>query len=68
MKHYIIERPIEGVYLNGNEQLRDKDNNIRVFKSKVEAIKYLLGMYDKEYLREQIYTYEGIQINLWSIK
>jgi hypothetical protein len=54
-----------GVHLNGNEILTDNDRNILIFDGTVNALKYLLNMYDKEYLREQLYRYEGIQINLW---
>lgn len=47
---YIIERPINDITLNGNEQLLDHNNKVIVFDTKQDAIDHMLnyGMTLKE--------------------
>ena len=41
---YVIERPINGISLNGNEQMLDHFGNIALFDSEEEAKQYIVGL------------------------
>jgi hypothetical protein len=41
---YIIERPINGISLNGNEQLLGEDGEMLLFKSEAEAKQFIVDM------------------------
>ena len=43
MNKYIIERPINGITINGKEQLLDHNNNIIYFDTKQDAIDHMLN-------------------------
>jgi hypothetical protein len=40
---YCIARPINGINLNGNEYILDELGHLKIFKSRREAIQYLLS-------------------------
>lgn len=46
MKKYVIERPINGISLNGNEQHCHPDGEPVLFITYDEAKQYLLASYD----------------------
>jgi hypothetical protein len=59
---YIIERPVEGITINGLEQLRDENDEIKIFKGKMQALKFLLRKFDKDFLKTEL-SCSDIQIN-----
>lgn len=60
---YIIERPINGISLNGNEQLLGDNGEMLLFKSETEAKQFIVDMGNTIEIVEKDLDKGAIQIN-----
>jgi len=44
---FVIERPIDGISLNGNETAHDEDGNILLFDTEEDAKEFLYSLADQ---------------------
>ena len=60
---YAIERPINGIFLNGNEQMLDSNGDVLLFDSVLDAKQFIIDLGNSIEIVEQDLDNCAIQIN-----